>query len=172
MVKFLACAVILGGCSALGMLLAARFHKRVKQLSEFENAFVQLEYDIGFLNIPLDEAFDKLSKNTENIISDIFRYISYRLSKNKCCDMYKVWKRAIEHSSDDLYLSDSDKQILLDFSKTLGQGNSEKEKNNIKLTLMRLKIAQTEAQSAASSNVKMYRGLGVLMGIFIVILLF
>ena len=35
-----------------------------------------------------------------------------------------------------------------------------------------LKRFNTEAQSAASTNVKMYRGLGVLVGIFIVILLF
>ena len=172
MLKFIACIMILGGCSALGMFFAAGFRKRVNQLTEFENAFVQLEYDIGYLNIPLDEAFEKLSKSTESIISDIFKYISYRLNKNKCCDMYKVWKRAIEWSSYDLYLSNADKQILLDFSKTLGQGNSEKEKNNIKLTLMRLKIAQSEAQSAAITNVKMYRGLGILVGIFIVILLF
>jgi len=171
MIKLLACAAILGSCSGLGILFAAGFKKRVKQLAELENAFVQLEYDVGFLNIPLDEAFEKISKNSNNGISDIFKYISYRLKKNKCCDMPKVWKRAIERSEYDLYLNDADKQILLDFSKTLGQGNSEKEKNNIKLTLMRLKIAQTEALTAASSNVKMYRGLGVLVGAFIVILL-
>ena len=36
---------------------------------------------------------------------------------------------------------------------------------------MRLKIAQDEARCDAGRNVKMYRGLGVLIGVFMVIVL-
>lgn len=171
MIKLVASAVILCSCAALGIFFASGFQKRVKQLTELENAFMQLEFDVDFLNITLDESFEKIAKNSVGGIKEVFLYVSDRLKKNRCCDLSKIWKRALERSKYDLFLSDTDKEILIDFSKTLGSGNREKEKNNIKMGLMRLKIAKDEAQNAAASNTKMYRGLGLLTGIFIIIVL-
>ncbi|MBR5614163.1 MAG: stage III sporulation protein AB [Clostridia bacterium] len=171
MIKLITGAVVLAGCAALGMFFASGFRRRVQQLVELENVFAQLEFDIDYLSIPLDESFEKAAKNSCGAISEMFLYITDRLRKNRCCDMQMVWKRAIDRSKDDLFLSDDDKRILTDFSKTLGSGNKEKEKNNIKMTLMRLKLAEDEARTAAECNVKMYRGLGILTGVFIVIVL-
>ena len=99
-------------------------------------------------------------------------YVCNGLSDAVCVDMYELWKKAFERFESRLNLTTEDKKIILDFSKNLGCGDCTREKNNIKAALMRLKVAEDDARAMASKNVRMYRGLGVLVGIFIVIVLF
>ena len=167
----LACLVILLGCGMLGVVFSGKFKERVSQLSQLQNVMTQLEFDIDFLNITLDESFERISRNVESPLKSVLLYVSDRLKKNPVADMQRLWSRAITKYQYDLALSKEDIDILIDFSKTLGEGNREKEKNNIKLAERRLKMALDRARSEADKNVKMYRGLGFLAGVFIVIVL-
>ncbi len=151
--------------------MAGNFKKRVRQLEELQNAMTQLEYSIDFSGITLSDAFERIAHNTETSLKPVFLYVSQRLKTNPGSDMKSVWKRAIDKWRDDLALTETDIEIIKDFSEVLGEGNREKEKNNIKITAMRLSMAVHEAISERDRNVKMYRGLGFLVGIFIVIVL-
>lgn len=171
MLKLLASCAVFSGCGYLGILCAGRLKKRVRQLDEFKSALTQLQFDIDYLGIPLAEAFERIAKNTESEIKNLFLYVSERLSGHPGCDMQKVWTRAISKYEADLAFGKEDIDVITDFSKTLGTGNCEKEKNNIKVTQMRLEILLNQARSEAESNTKIYRGLGFLTGIFLVVLL-
>ena len=163
--------MLLFGCGYAGILLSKRFQCRVIQLGELQNALVQLEYDIDYLCIPLGESFEKIAKNSESELKNVFLYISRRLKDNPGCDMYRLWKRAFSKFSMDIALADEDIAAVTEFSKMLGLGSREKEKNNIKITQMRLKILEESAKCDAEKNIKMYRGLGFLAGCFLVIIL-
>lgn len=169
--RCLAACVILMGCGFLGIAFAGRFKSRVRQLELLENVMQQLEFDIDYTNITLAEAFERIAANTEGVLREVFGYASRRLKTSPGCDMERLWRRAFTKYRDELALTDNDIQIFLDFSKSLGTGNREKEKNNIKVTAMRLKMSVTEAHTEAEKNMKMYRGMGFLLGIFMVIIL-
>ena len=166
-----ACISLLLGCGGLGMVFSNRFKERVRQLEILQNAINEIEFSIDFLNITLDRTFEKVAKNIDGPLEEMFSYVAYRLRENPASDMKKVWNHAIFKYNQALALSQSDIQILMDFSKSLGQGSREKEKNNLKLTSMRLGIALDEARIDAQKNTKMYRVLGFLAGIFVVIIL-
>ncbi len=166
-----ASGAVLLGCAYLGLLFAASYKKRVMQLAEFENALVQLEFDIDFLNIPLAESLKKIEKNCEKGVKDVFSYVRESIELDRCINMRKLWERAFSRFKEELFLSEDDKRILIEFSKNLGSGDRVNEKNNIKLTLARLGVAGEEAREVAKRNSKMCRGLGLLAGIFIVIVL-
>lgn len=169
--RIFASGIVLLGCAYLGLLFAASYKKRVMQLAEFENALIQLEFDIDFLNIPLADSLKKIERNCEKGVKDVFAYIRERIETDRCINMQSLWKRALSKFKEELFLSDDDKKILIDFSKNLGSGDRINEKNNIKLTLARLGIVGEEAREIAARNSKMCRGLGLLAGIFIVIVL-
>ena len=169
--RVIACALIVAGCTYLGMVFAARSKKRVAQLGEFKRALNQLEFDIDFLNITLAESFEKLANNSEETLRKVFSQIASSVRKNRCQNLAIVWKYAIQKYKDEIFLTDDEINIIIDFSKNLGSGDREKEKNNIKLAIMRLSVAEGEAREETNKNAKMYRGLGVLSGVFIVILL-
>ena len=170
-VRAIACISLLLGCGGLGMVFSNRFKDRVRQLELLQNAITELEFDIDFLNITLECSFEKLAKNFERPLKDVFLYVAYRLKESPTSDMQKVWRRAISKYNQYLALTKSDIEILMDFSKSLGSGSREKEKSNLKLASMRISVALDEARSDAQKNIKMYRGLGFLTGIFAVIIL-
>ncbi len=171
-IRYIASGIILLGFGYMGMLFAGRYKTRVRQLELLQNAMTQLDHDIDFLNIPLSESFLRIANSGEGVLRELFLYVSNRLSQSPGCDMQKLWQRAMSKYDSCLALTAADKQIIVDFSKMVGSGNREKEKNNIRVTAMRIELALTEAKTEAQKNVKMYRGLGVLMGVFAVIVLF
>ncbi len=171
MMKILAAAIILVGCACLGRMFGAAYKKRVSQIVEFENVLTQLEFDIDFLNVTLADSFLKIERNCEKGVKDVVAYIRERILEDRCADMKKLWERALGLFRDELFLSDDDVGILLDFSKNLGSGDRFCEKNNIRHALSRLKVAENEAREVATRNEKMCRGLGLLAGVFIVIVL-
>ncbi len=171
MIKLLAGIIVLFGCGYLGILFSIKFKKRIKQLAELQQAMCELEHNIEFLQIPIGDGLNFVSKHCETELKSVFLYMSERLQTSPVCDMERLWRRGFEKYRQALALKDEDIEIMIDFSKSLGSGNREKEKNNIKVTSMRLKIAEDEARIEQEQNSKMYRGLGFLFGIFVVIIL-
>ncbi len=171
MLRLTACAAILAGCGYLGIMLGSCYHLRCKQLGEFRRALKQLEFDVDFLSITLCESFEKIVHNSCGGVKSVFEYVTKRLKENRCDDMEKYWVRALKIYGYELKLNDEDKRILTDFAKNLGTGNRETELNNIRAADMRLKVAEEDACREAKKNSKMYRGLGFLSGIFLVIVL-
>lgn len=169
--RFAAGLTVLLGCGYFGILLASNYTKRVRQITEFEEAIKQLEFDIDFLNLPLLESLEKTVRSVQGTVKEILRYICERMCEDRCADSERIWHRAFKKFRYELAMTDDDVKILLDFSKNLGSGDKYSEKNNIRATLMKLKLAEDEAREIAKTNVKMYRGLGFLTGIFIVLIL-
>ena len=163
--------VLFFSCGYTGILMSYKFKNRVLQLEELQNMLMQLDFDIDYLGIPLGKSFEKISKNIDSELKNVFAYIAKRLNDNPGCDMQKLWKRAFDKYSIDLSLNNEDVFALTEFSKTLGTGSRENEKNNIKITQMKLKILQENARCIAEKSIKMYRGLGFLTGGFLVIVL-
>ncbi len=171
MIKLLSGMVIFFGCGYMGIIFSQKYKKRVKALEELQRILAELGNCIEFLGMPIADGLNMVAKNCETEIRYVFMYVEERLKSNPCSNMEGVWRRGLDKYRYALPLTDDDVEILTDFSKTLGQGNREKEKNNIKVALMRLKIAEDEARAENEQNSKMYRGLGFLLGIFVVIVL-
>lgn len=170
-IHLLASGAILLGCAYLGILFASSYRRRVEQIVEFENVLMQLEFDIDFMGVTLDESLEKIVKNCNGGVQDVLRYVCERLRKDRFNDMPKLWERGFKRFKSDIFLTDEDMGILIEFSKTLGCGDKTREKSNIKMASMRLKLAEEEAREEAKRNMKMYRGLGLLTGVFLVIVL-
>ncbi len=171
LLKLCAAVFVLVGCGWLGVQYGTGFGRRVRQLQELQNSMMQFEFDIDYLGTPVEQTIEKLSKSAENELGEVFSYMAHRLKGGPVFSMENLWMRALERYSHELMLTDSDIQIIRDFAKLLGTGNREKELNNIKVTSMRLKLAEDEARALFAKNARMYRGLGVLLGVFIVVML-
>jgi stage III sporulation protein AB len=171
LLRVCASALVLVGCGWLGMQYGTGFGRRVRQLQELQNSMMQFEYDIDYLGVPIEQTIEKLSKNSCGELKEVFLYMDRRLKNGPVFSMEKLWMRALERYEDNLMLTKSDVQIIRDFAGLLGAGSREKELNNIKVTSMRLKLAEDEARALEVKNSKMYRGLGLLLGVFIVVML-
>ena len=165
---FLSCIIIVL-CYICGRNYSLRYIVRERNIKIFCDSLRQLIFNIRFLNMPLWESFLNISRNEKNVVGDFFAYVSNGMKcKN---ESYSLWKDALEFYKDELMFQDKEIEILRDLSKRLGTGEKNNEINNIECTVLRLENVGEEAFDERRSNVKVFRGLGALAGIFIVVLL-
>lgn len=164
-------AIIIFGSAYIGVAYASKYEIALRQISAFINAFKMLEFDISFLKLPLSESFARISKSQNGAVKKIFEFMAKELSENKTDNAGELFKKSIEKYSKELLFDEEVKKTLFDFSKNMGCMDAENEITNIKATHIKLKYFEDEARESARKNVKMCRGLGLLTGIFIVIVL-
>ena len=163
--------IIIFGCAYIGITYASKYEIAVSQISCFINAFKMLEFDISFLRLPLCETFERISKSQKGTVKKVFEYMSKELSDKKIDNAGDLFKASLNRYSKELLFGDEVKNTLYDFSENMGCMDVENEIVNIKAACVKLKYFEEEARESAKKNVKMCRGLGLLAGIFIVIVL-
>jgi len=164
-------AIIIFGSSYIGITYASKYEIAVNQISSFINAFKMLEFDISFLRLPLSETFERISKSQKGAVKKVFEFMSKELSEKKTDNAGELFKKSLDKYSKELIFSNEVKDTLYDFSENMGCMDVENEIVNIKAAYIKLKYFEEEARESAKKNVKMCRGLGLLAGIFIVLIL-
>lgn len=168
-VRIIAAVITILGGGYLGMLAAARFDVRVRQLDQLRLALGGLEFSIGFLKLPLANAIDGAAKAREGAIRDMLLSASKDIESG--ISPSAALERAILKSRPRLALKSDDIEIITEFAIRLGTGDTSSELCNIKAASVKLKLAYDEAVSERDSKAKLWRGVGLLAGCFAVIML-
>ena len=156
-IKTIILLVIFCTSSLIGITISKKYSNRVNNLKEFKSALSMFETKIKYTYEPIPEIFKEISKNTKENISQIFIQASNKMNNQSAGE---AWKDAIEASS--IEINKEDKNILKEMSKLLSE---------IKLTSKFLDKQIELAQQEKQKNEKLYRTLGMTIGLAIVILL-
>ncbi len=163
--------IIVLGFSYGGFLYAERLKKRLRHLELFCDGLSTIEFNIRYLNSPLAEAFYNAGKNCSGAVSCVFDRCAKLLAGDVGNSPEEAFCRAIDENVGNLTISNDEIDILKSFSRTLGDGDKEAEISNIKTAKIRLLSAKNDASEEIMKRVKMSRSMGVLLGLFIVIVL-
>ena len=152
--------------SGIGIIMSKKYEQRVNELRAFKNALNIFKSKIKFTYEPIPEIFKEISKSMDSKTGKIF--------ENASCNMKvlvagEAWNRAMDNSI--LDINEEDKNILRDLGKLLGQTDIEGQINQIELTNSFLNEQIKKAEKEKEKNEKMYRTLGMIMGLAIVIIL-
>lgn len=168
--RYFILAFILICSTSIGYLIAKKFTDRLNELVQFSNLINILQNKIKFTKKPLAEIFEELSKIGEkNGVTEIFLETSKKLKIEK---LNTAWEKAILKKAKKLDFNKEDIDIIKTLGQVLGKSDVEgqiSELNQI-LTLISSQIKNAEIER--NKNVKMYRSLGTIIGILIVIILF
>lgn len=150
----------------IGKMIASKYKYRLEELKEMKNALNIFKTKIKFTYEPIPEIFDEISKNSTHNIGNIFRKAKEQM-KSKTAG--ESWKKAIEESENNL--KDEDKNTLEMLSKMLGESDIDGQVSQINITLEFLEKQIKQAEEERNKNEKLYRQLGTIMGLAIVIVL-
>ena len=153
-------------CSFIGILISRKYVNRVNELREFKNALNMFKTKIRYTYEPLPEIFTEISENVDTNISLVFRKAS---EKMKVCPAGEAWDLALR--LEDLNIDEEDKSILKNLSKLLGKTDIEGQVNQIEMTSDFLDKQIRKAENEKEKNERMYRTLGMIIGMGIVIIL-
>lgn len=165
-IKILIYSSIFLVCSTIGLLKSQKYIYRVNELREFKNALNMFKTKIKFTYEPLPEIFRQISGAIKPNIGSIFKIASYNMNFFSAGD---AWNKAID--TDILNINLEDKNVLKNLSKLLGATDLEGQLSQIEMTSNFLDEQIKKAEKEREKNESVYRKLGMIIGLGIVIIL-
>lgn len=162
--KYLILGTIVFSSSYIGILKARTFENRVKELNKFQNALLMFKTKIEFTYEPIKNIFEEISKvvyqNEENVFLN-----SINIERN----ITIAWNEAIKNLKSDF--KDEDKEIIKMFGKLLGKTDITGQVNEIELTMKLIEKQIEKAELEKNQNTKLYKTMGIVLGMGICIIL-
>lgn len=152
--------------SGIGLLISKKYEDRVNELKEFKNGLNMFKSKIKFTYEPIPEIFAQISNSMNSKPGKIFKLASNNMKLLTAGD---AWNMAID--TDILCINEEDKSVLKNLSRLLGQTDIEGQLNQIELTSSFLDKQIEKAENEMLKYEKMYRILGMIIGLAIVIIL-
>lgn len=150
----------------VGQIISKKYSNRVTELKEMKNALNMFVTKIKFTYESVPECFTDIGNNIDGNIGKIFSS-SASLMKEKTAG--EAWEKAIYLTQSSL--NDEDKAIIKNLGRTLGQTDLEGQVSEIKIVQDFLNTQIELAEKDKQKNDKLYKTLGGVVGLAIVIIL-
>lgn len=170
MIKIIGSLVIIAASTLFGFEFSNRLSRRTKQIRYLKIALESLETEIVFALTPLAVAFDKVSKSIPSPVGDLFQQVALKLSKEENAAS-NIWISTLEKWQKDTDLKNEEINILTQFGQTLGQQDLENQRKQIRLAIHYFDQEENLAMEGQKKYESMYKSLGFLAGILIVLIM-
>ncbi|MCL2572894.1 MAG: stage III sporulation protein AB [Defluviitaleaceae bacterium] len=172
MIPTLAGAVALVvSCAGLGFYFAAQEGFRINDLQEFKKALMILSSEIDHLRTPLPIACANIAKRIKEPIGGLFSHFSNLLKENEGETAYQLWAQTLDAHKKQTYLASEDWDVIEGFGKTLGYLDKQMQQSAITVTVDYINEKTTSLQTQSEKNKRMFRSLGVIAGLLLVVVL-
>lgn len=165
-IRWIVYSMIFGVSTSIGVLLAKKYENRVDELKDFKSAFIILKTKMKYTYLPLKEIFKDIVNCTNGKTKEVFekscQYIDNEDSTNS-------WNKAIQNTV--LNITKEDKNAIMQFGKMLGKTDTDGQISQIDLTISFLDMQIEKAETDKQKNAKLYKTLGAVTGIGIIIIL-
>jgi len=165
-VKFLILLLVFGSSLSIGFLVAKKYSNRVIELKNMKNALNMFETKIKFTYESVPEIFKEIAKQIEGEVGLIFEQASQEMREMTAGE---AWNTSIDCSNTNMNMED--KTILKNLGKMLGKTDIEGQISEIKLVSSFLDTQIEIAEQEKIKNEKMYKTLGGVIGLTLVIIL-
>ena len=171
-IKFIGCIIVILGTTYMGFYKCFCMQSRVRRLKAFKDTFIMIKGHIGFAGMNMQEIFETISCVAESEhIKEFYKYVSTQLTKKEDIDFYHVWENAVITHIKGVYLNDKDCFVIEKIGRMPVYLDGESQIKVIDMTVFELDRLIENAQEDIKQKGKVYKCLGVMAGIFIVILL-
>jgi len=154
----------------IGFSLGYMYKRRITELVEWKKSMINLKNEINFSLTPLPEAFETVGKRFDNYIGKFLLSLSNILSENSGMSMTKLKDEELKELLKDTCLNEKDINNIIEFVKTLGLNDKESQLSTINLHIETIQEEIKNAKKDEEKNSKLFRTLGVLAGIFIIVI--
>lgn len=163
--------IVILSCSFLGFILSRDCSRRPQQLRELQGLLQMFENQISYLSDIITEAFERIGRVSGSGTGIFFNKTVEILKDGIISNASEAWEQAVKQCIRTTALNREDEEIMLSFGKLLGNTDIEGQVKNIRLTLGQLELQESKAEESRKRNENMYRSLGMLGGIAVVIVL-
>ena len=169
--QLLGAVLILVATSWAGFELARHLMERPKQLRQLKVALQSLEAEIMYGHTPLAEASKHIAKQLDKPLTWFFTTFANKLEKGDV-SVKQAWNDSLEEVWKSTAFKSAEIEILKQFGETLGQHDLATQQKHIVLAMTHLEREELDARDKQARYEKMFKSLGILSGLLLVILLY
>ncbi|MGL4741953.1 MAG: stage III sporulation protein SpoIIIAB [Sarcina sp.] len=171
MFKILILVAITFVCALIGYTYGETFKKRYVELLELMRGLVDMENEILYSYKAIPEVLANVSNKLQDELGTIFYEVSELLIRGEFGSINSAFQYVIEKNRDIIALKEDDLNILLDLSKSLGDTDIIGQEQIFSLAKEKLNRTINIAEAEYRVNYRMYRRLGIGVGIMLAIFL-
>ena len=165
MQKVIGSIMVIAVCTALGFEKSRELQLHLNSLEELKKLFTLLKSEVQYTKAPFSEVFLKLSKKMDGIYKDWLLYVSGQLEKREKVTLYETWKTSVYEYLKNSKLTKKELDELCELGRTLGYIEA------IELYLNQLDFSIQNTREELKTKKKLYQSMGIMCGIFLVIVL-
>lgn len=165
MQKIIGSIIVVAVCTVMGFEKSRELQLHLKELEELKKMFTILKGELQYTRAPFSEMFFKISKKTEGIYKEWLIHLSEDLEKRKMGTLQEAWKTTILKYLNESRLTVEEKEELRQIGNSLGYPET------IELYLEQLEVSIQSTREELKAKKKLYQSMGIMCGIFLVIVL-
>lgn len=165
-IKYITLLIIVSSSTYIGILISRKYLERVKELKEVKNALNIFATKIKFTYEPIPQIFEEISKKVKPSIGKLFETASKKMKNNNAGE---AWLQTLEETNNNM--TKEDVEVLKSLSNLLGRIDIDGQIGEIELVEKFLDTQIELAEEDKNKYVKMYKTLGVTIGLAVVIIL-
>lgn len=171
-IKITGCIMVLLSSIGIGLVAGGEYRRRINILKELYTIVFVLRGNIRFSNMHLAEAIESVEKNHKGELCGILTEAACNLDECSGKSMAQIWNTTCEKRLNMLGVGRAEGDIIKSFGECFSSTDKESLLISIERFLSNLSKETEKRQAVADSRAKLYRNLGALTGVFIIILLF
>lgn len=165
--KWLMLILLFGGIAYLGRNLSNQYQTRVNNLKEMRGSLNMLQTKIKYTYMPLPDIFEEIANSCSLAVASIFSKAKEKMQR---VTAGQAWEEAVEEAKDTEFKQE-DKNTIKSLAKLLGKTDIDGQISEIKLVQVFLETQIQKAEEECQKNQKLYKTLGVVGGLGMVIIL-
>ena len=159
-------------CTLLGMHMAFRYKQRIYNIRVLQSILANLETEIVYYSTFLSQAIRNSIKALDGDWKTFFAEVADILENKKEYSLTETWAKSLNKIQKSPYIGKVELDIMYRFGLQLGSSDKLNQQKYFKIVQQQLKTEEENARQLHLRYGKMYRSLGLLLGLGIAIILF
>jgi len=160
---------VIAGTAGLGNSMRILLKRHLQQLLEWQDAFIRMELDKKGLRLPYGQMLRNAAMGKNSLFGEIAREVAADMETNREADVGILWEKVFEERKRELLFSREEKEILISLARNLAMESSSTKACEIYFYQLKKRIDQVMEEKREKQ--RLYSAVGVLGGLFLVILL-
>lgn len=170
MLQFVGSVLIIAATTGGGILYGMELQDYLEKLLYIRHVVYMLKGELEYSGAPLGEVFGRVSARVKEPYRKWLHTMERKVENREADSFLKIWMRGIDQELSELHLKSIHSIQLKELGTCLGQMDGQSESRNLKLYLDRLELEIEKVREGMVSKKRIGNCLGVLSGVFLVIL--
>lgn len=171
MLRFIGGILIITATTGAGILYGMELQEYLEKLLYIRHIIYMIKGEMEYSSAPLSEVFGRISVRVREPYRQWLMAMEKQVEEREEDAFLKIWMRSVDKYLKDLHLKSEHSIQLKELGTYLGQTDGASESRNLQLYLGRLELEIEKVREGMAAKKRIGNCLGVMGGIFLVVLL-